>query len=76
METLIAALDYCFDGSLFSLFLNEKRDEVVAEVLGESEKRFALDKTGNISYNKKTPYIQWKSDALAWANNQEQKLEI
>ena len=29
---------------------------------------YALDKKRSGVYNKKTPYVQWKSDAFAWAN--------
>lgn len=33
-----------------------------------------IDVSAEIKYNKKTPYIQWKSDALAWSNNAKTKI--
>ena len=33
-----------------------------------------IDLSEQIQYNKKTPYIQWKSDALAWSNNAKTKI--
>lgn len=33
-----------------------------------------IDVSAEIKYNKKTPYVQWKSDALAWSNNAKTKI--
>lgn len=40
-----------------------------------SRRREEIDASEEIEYNrKKTPYVQWKSDALAWANNSRTKI--
>ena len=40
-----------------------------------SRRREEVDASEEIQYNrKKTPYVQWKSDALAWANSSRTKI--
>ncbi|MEG2027288.1 MAG: hypothetical protein RR062_06225, partial [Clostridia bacterium] len=36
--------------------------------------KLGVAKESKKQYNKKTPYIQWKSDALAWANDSKRKV--